>query len=169
MKSEITKTTSTGTTITVSWSASMTNINLDGDVTSQNISSICTGIKIEKTGQLVVAARDANSLSSNYPGMPAGAAGVICGTRDNKEVVVPMAAEAYNMITEMLAQAKAQAESDCEQPAQQKAAPEMIINPKFADMSRAEIKAAEIQYDAINNEGGEGYNPYRDELFIVKP
>jgi hypothetical protein len=49
-----------------------------------------------------------------------------------------------------------------------KSGPEMIINPSYAHMSRDEIKAAEKRFDDINNEGGEGYNPYRDNLFVTK-
>ena len=38
------------------------------------------------------------------------------------------------------------------------------INIIPANMSAAEIEAAEQNYDNLNNEGGEGYNPYRDNL-----
>lgn len=33
---------------------------------------------------------------------------------------------------------------------------------KFADMTEQQIKAAEKEYDLVYNEGGEGYNPYRN-------
>lgn len=46
--------------------------------------------------------------------------------------------------------------------------PEYVINPAYAHMSREEIKAAEERFDDVNNEGGEGYNPYRDNLWIIK-
>lgn len=41
-----------------------------------------------------------------------------------------------------------------------------VINPRYAHMTKDEIKAAERRFDAINNEGGEGYNPYRDDLWV---
>jgi len=42
-----------------------------------------------------------------------------------------------------------------------------VINPKYASMSVADAKAAEQNYDNVNNEGGEGYNPYRDNLTVL--
>lgn len=46
-------------------------------------------------------------------------------------------------------------------------APEPVINPDYAHMTRDEIAAAERKYDAVHNEGGEGYNPYRDNLYVT--
>lgn len=47
-------------------------------------------------------------------------------------------------------------------------APGMVINPKFAHLSPEEIKRLEKEWDARNNEGGEGFNPYRDNLYVEK-
>lgn len=45
-----------------------------------------------------------------------------------------------------------------------------VVNPQYANMSAAEIKTAEKNYDNLHNEGGEGYNPYRDNLTVfAKP
>jgi len=32
------------------------------------------------------------------------------------------------------------------------------------DMTNSQLEAAARQYDNINNEGGDGYNPYREEM-----
>lgn len=44
---------------------------------------------------------------------------------------------------------------------------EVQLNPAYQGMTAEELKRAEKLYDDINNEGAEGYNPYRDNLFVT--
>ena len=44
--------------------------------------------------------------------------------------------------------------------------PNLIKNPKYAGLSDEELKRLEAEYDKTHNEGGEGFNPYRDHLWI---
>lgn len=54
-----------------------------------------------------------------------------------------------------------------EKPAEQKE--ELVINPAYAHMTADEIKAAEKNYDNLQNEGyTDGFNPYRDNIWITK-
>lgn len=46
---------------------------------------------------------------------------------------------------------------------------ELIVNPAYAGLSREELAQKENQYDRVMNEGGEGFNPYRDNYWIVNP
>ena len=58
---------------------------------------------------------------------------------------------------------KAQSDAKKERP---NAGPNLIKNQKYANLSDAEIKRLEAEYDDLQNEGGEGFNPYRDRLWI---
>ncbi len=42
-----------------------------------------------------------------------------------------------------------------------------VINPRYAGMTGTELAKAEREYDKQHNEGGEGYNPYRDDLYVT--
>ena len=42
----------------------------------------------------------------------------------------------------------------------------MVINPLYAHMTAEQLRAAEASYDKLHNEGGDGYNPYRDNLWV---
>ncbi|AMD90132.1 hypothetical protein [Desulfovibrio fairfieldensis] len=46
---------------------------------------------------------------------------------------------------------------------------ELIINPDYAHMSAQQLSAAAREYDLVNNEGAEGFNPYRDRRYIPNP
>ena len=48
------------------------------------------------------------------------------------------------------------------EPKAKKPEPAYINNTRTHGLSREEIAAAAAKYDAIHNEGGEGFNPYRD-------
>lgn len=67
----------------------------------------------------------------------------------------------YEAIAELLDNAKSEKESIVITPAQEKIE-EFTVNPAYLHMSRIEIKAAEENWDNLQNEGTtEGYNPYR--------
>lgn len=41
-----------------------------------------------------------------------------------------------------------------------------VRNPAYAHLSDAQIKDKEREYDLTHNEGAEGFNPYRDHLWV---
>lgn len=104
-------------------------------------------------------------------GLPANAYGGIQGAkldakgRSTAKGMMPLSEETFKAISEAhkealegIATAKKDAADETD----------MIINPEYAHMTRDEIKAAERNFDDINNEGADGYNPYRDNLWVPK-
>ena len=166
MKAQVIKTSQGGSQIDVKWSARMTSKKLDGFVYGPEMVSICDSITISKDGNVIITASH-DSLSTTYSNLPDGAYGAIMGHNDGGETILPLSEAVYNLITAALTEAKAQAESDCDKP-EPKKEPELVINPAYSHMSKQEIKAAEQRYDHINNEGSEGYNPYRDNLYVER-
>ncbi|MEY3787974.1 MAG: hypothetical protein RLZ75_2181 [Pseudomonadota bacterium] len=56
-----------------------------------------------------------------------------------------------------------------EELAETEATEETVINPAYSNMTFEQIKTAETAWDNLQNEGTtEGFNPYRDNLFISK-
>ena len=112
MQSTVTKTTSTGTEVVVSWSASADAINADGQSVGHQVQSVCTGVQINLTSGVSIKANSVTALSRKHPGMPTAAAGVIHGHNGTKSVAQPLTAELYDMILQAAAEAQSKAESD---------------------------------------------------------
>lgn len=161
-----TATTKSGVTVTVNWSAAMIEKSIDGMVYGEELSSHCESVKITKDGKEVVTGRSRMDLVNSYPDLPAAAAGAMRGTRDGKEIVQPLSQEVYDLVIETIKQAREKSEADFVKEGQDNAEEELIINPAYAHMTTEEIKAAERKYDNIHNEGAEGFNPYRDNLYV---
>jgi hypothetical protein len=168
MDATVSKVSDSGSKIEVKWSASMVNTSLDGDVCGKELISFGELTLSGKDGSVAVYARGGlNAVSTSWPNMPATAVAVVRGMRGSKEIVQPISKSTYDLILQLFAEAKKLAEADCQQPVATKKeeANVFVVNPRYAHMSPEQIRAAERRYYLVNNEGGEGYNPYRDNLF----
>lgn len=168
MKTTVTKIASNGVEITVKWSASMVDRDIDGVVYGQDAVSTCDSIELKKDGaEIIKTTWGAAALLTSYANMPTAAKAVIRGYKAGKEIVQPIGAETYEIILAAIKEAKKQAESDIKTTSDGEKEPALAINPDYAGLSRLELKQKEKDYDDLYNEGCEGFNPYRDNLYIA--
>ena len=174
MTTTIKKTTSAGVEIKIEWSATMVSTSLDGDCGVSDVDSRGSVELTDSKGNQIVWSNDVSSaLKGSLPDMPRGAKGAISGSKVTqgvkgfKEVMQLIGAETYDLIKLAVQEAREIAESELN--ISEKPAENLIDNPKFAHLTNTEIKAAELSYDNLHNEGGEGFNPYRDSLIIKVP
>jgi len=162
----INKTTLKGAVISASHSAIIVDKTLDGLTYGEELLSSSDGFTMTYKGRLIVKGYGINSINRSYPDMPEGAFAVIRGTNsENKEIAQPISKEAYDLLIDAINEARVEAEKNLKE-VEKVEEGKMTVNPEYADMTASELKTAEKQYDYINNEGGEGYNPYRDNYYI---
>lgn len=86
------------------------------------------------------------------------------GYAQHGDMIQPLSEATYSLIVAAMAEARHEAEADFV--TEEEKPNELVINPLYADMTNDEIKKAERDYDTLHNEGGDGYNPYRDNLYV---
>jgi hypothetical protein len=170
MQVVIKKTTSAGVVIKIEWNASMLEVSLDGNVCGSDLASYGSIELTDANGAQIVWSRDVSSaLKSSLPDMPRGARGAVSGSKGTKEVMQLIGQETYDLIVAAVSEAKEKAESDFLVVKKTNTPEDCIVNPEYSHFSLSEIKASELNYDNVNNEGMGGYNPYRDSLTIKAP
>ena len=159
MEATITKTTKVGTVITAVHSTEMVKTYFEGVESGEELISSLDSLTLTKDGEVIIKARTDGDVITTKKEMPEGGYGVIL--THGGGVAIPEAA--YKLVEEAIKEAKEKAENGSNVVVE-KASSQLIVNPKYADLTKNELTELEKNHDDINNEGEEGFNPYRDNL-----
>jgi len=169
---EKTSTTESGLTIKViiNHGCADKEINADGDIIKLGSEYVeFTSIYLIKDGKTVAHTGDLNFFytleSRTINGRNSWANEIEKGAyaRFGDKVV---SKATYEAIVDLLSLAKTDQEPKSIM-TEEKKEEEIVINPAYAHLSMQQIKEAEKNWDNVQNEGTtEGFNPYRDNLFI---
>lgn len=162
--STITKTTSTGATITAVHSAKIVKKYFEGCEDGERLSSSLNSLKVTINGKVVLNALTYGEILTTSGNIPSSSYGIMHTHKGD----APITEEGYKLAEEAIKEAKEEAEKEFDTDEEEVEKEVLVVNPEYVNLTDKELSELENNYDNINNEGAEGFNPYRDN-YLVKP